>query len=95
MIVIRWFINFICATVAIFTVFYLAVSVAITYFILTGQLTVGKPMYFETDTPDIPGLLTFQAVSIVIIICCVLIRAIVGKKYDFKFLQPKDTEHGV
>ena len=70
-------------------------SVAITYFILTGQLTVGQTMYFETVTPDIVSFLIFQSVSIAIIFSCVLVRAKIGKKYDFKFLQPKDTEQGV
>jgi hypothetical protein len=58
---------------------------------MTGQLTIGQPMFFEAKTPTIPNLLIFQAVMFCLMSICILIRAKVGKKYDFKFLQPKHT----
>ena len=87
---VRWIINFICATILIFVGLYFVVSVAISFFILSGQLTVDQPMYHEMVTPSLVSLFLFQATSIVIFIGCILIRAKVGKKYDFKFLQPKN-----
>jgi hypothetical protein len=67
------------------------VSFAISFFIVTDQLTVGQPMYHEMVTPSLAGLLLNQAISIAILMVCILIRAKVGKKYDFKFLRPKNT----
>ena len=86
---VRWVINFICATTIIFVGLYFVVSVAISVFILSGQLTTGQPMYSEMLTPSLVSLLMYQATSAAILIVCILIRAKVGKKYDFKFLQPK------
>ena len=88
---VRWIINFICATIIIFVGLYFVVSVAISFFVLSGQLTVSQPMYHEMVTPSLISLLFYQATSIAILTVCVLIRAKVGKKYDFKFLQPNNT----
>ena len=87
--IVRWIINSICATIIIFVGLYFVISVAISIFILSGKLTVGQPMYSEMVTPSLLSLFIYQATSTAILIVCVLIRAKVGKKYGFRFLQSK------
>ncbi len=89
--VIRWIINFISGAIVAIVFLYFVISLAVTFFILTGMLTDGQPMYIDLKTPPLYGLTIFQVISFSIISICILIRAKIGKKYDFKFLQPKHT----
>jgi hypothetical protein len=89
--IIRGITNFVCATIVAIIFLYFVISVAMLLFIFTGQLTVGQPMYIDMMTPSITNILKFQLVCILMISVCVLIRVKVGKKYDFKFLQPKNS----
>lgn len=53
---------------------YLVISVCVLVFILTGQLTVGSPMYIDMTTPTYGQLLIFQVVSVAVIVFFVFIR---------------------
>jgi len=87
--VIRWFINFSLAVIALITGLYFTISVAVLFFIVSGKLTVGQLMYIDLITPKISSLLVFQAICITIISTCFFIRAKIGKKDDFKIFQSK------
>ncbi|MES2412291.1 MAG: hypothetical protein V4614_00715 [Pseudomonadota bacterium] len=83
----RWIVNFLCATVISFVFLYLVISLAILFFIATGSLTPGQPMYMDSTTPPVGSILMFQLSACVVLGCCFLVRKRFGQKNDFRFLR--------
>lgn len=86
----RKFVNFICAVLMVGVGLYFSVSICMLAFIFTGHLQVGNDLGDGNVVPPVSNLLIFQAFSILFMSAMVLIRAKVGKQYDFKFLRPRD-----
>jgi len=89
--IVRRIVNIFCASIIAIIGIYFTISVCILFFIFTGQLTVGYKSAGELAIPTVLHLVLFQGISFFIMAGCVLVRAKVGKQYDFKFLQPKST----
>ena len=83
--------NFICAILIVIIGFYLTISLCALFFIFTGQLSVGHELDEGATVPQVFTLLAFQAACVLAMAGLVVIRAKVCKKYDFKYLRPKDT----
>lgn len=83
----RWIVNFLCAAVLSLVFLYLVISIAILFFIFTGSLTPGAPMYVDATTPTVRSILLFQFFSLVVMSVCFFIRAKFGQKNDFRFLR--------
>jgi len=92
MTVIRWITNFLFGFIACIVGIYFVASLVTSYYVLTGRLRVGEPFYIDSLTPSLNELLIFQIACIGIILFCIAVRTYFGKKYDFKFLQPKENE---
>ncbi len=82
-------INFICASFIAIIGIYFTISICMILFILSGQLQVGEGFIDGDIVPSVPTILLFQVASLLAMAVLVLIRAKFGKKYDFKFLEPK------
>jgi len=79
---VRAVINFLAATVIVFVTLYFVTSLCILVFKVTGLLVDG-PMYFEMRTPTYEALFIFQCICIAIILACLSVRIILGRKNDF------------
>lgn len=86
----RKVVNFICAVLMAGVGIYLTISICILVFIFTGQLQVGNDLGDGNVVPSVSTLLCFQAFCILFMAALVLMRAKLGKQYDFKFLRPSD-----
>lgn len=86
----RKVVNFMRAILIAFVGFYFTISVCILLFIFTGQLQVGNSLGDGNVVPSVTTLLFYQASCILLMVALVVIRAKVGKQYDFKFMRPRD-----
>lgn len=86
----RKVVNFICAALLVGVGLCLTISICILVFIFTGQLQVGNSLGDGDVVPKVSSLLCFQALCIFLMAALILMRAKVGKQYDFKFLRPRD-----
>ncbi len=72
--VIKWLANAAIGTVIIIVTLYLAISVCIAFFKLSGQLIEGGRMIFDLRTPSWSGLVAFQAICGAVIALGFLLR---------------------
>ncbi len=70
-----WFARFVIGVIVLIVTLYFVISLAVTYFKLTGRIVEGQRMYLEMYTPTWAGLLTFQAVCVVILAIALFLRA--------------------
>jgi len=70
-----WFARFVIGVVVLIVTLYFVISLSVTYFKLTGRIVEGQRMYLDLYTPSWPGLLTFQAVCVAILVIALYLRS--------------------
>jgi hypothetical protein len=73
--VLTWFARFAIGIVVLIVTLYFVISLSVTYFKLTGRIVEGQRMYLDLYTPTWPGLLTFQAGCVAILVVALYLRS--------------------
>jgi hypothetical protein len=75
-----WLARFVIGLVVLIVTLYFVISLAVTYFKLTGRIVEGQRMFWEMYTPTWAGLLAFQAVCVAILAVALFLRARLPKR---------------